>query len=108
MFLGVERDLCIGLTTLPPSVRRLSKKCANPYFLIPYTPPRPATGIDLLFTFTFNPVLQQRLNLHVSFYNLDTDTSTHKHPCLQWDSNRDREDSSCLRPHGHSDGQRVF
>jgi hypothetical protein len=42
---GVKCGWCMGLTTLPPSMSRLSKQCEIPNISQPYRPPRPATGI---------------------------------------------------------------
>jgi hypothetical protein len=38
-----------GLTTLPPSMSRFSRQCGIPNISEPYRPPRPVTGIALLF-----------------------------------------------------------
>jgi hypothetical protein len=42
---------CIGLTTLPPSVSRLSRQCGILNILQLYRPPRPIMGIALLFIY---------------------------------------------------------
>jgi hypothetical protein len=40
---------CVGLTTLPPSVRRLSRQCGILNISQTYRPPRSVTGIALLY-----------------------------------------------------------
>jgi hypothetical protein len=53
-FLGVEHGRCVRLTTLPPSVSRLSRPCGIFNISQPYRPPWPVKGITLLYFFIVN------------------------------------------------------
>jgi hypothetical protein len=48
-FLGVYGSQCVRLTTSPQSVSRLSTECGLLDILKPHGPPRPSTGLALLY-----------------------------------------------------------
>jgi hypothetical protein len=118
IFLGVKGDRRVGLTTLPPSMSRMSRKCGNLNISQPYGPLRPVTGIPLLLTYN---LLRQILLSMSSILKQDTLVTSHftlwpplnskaeKHNrigiwndlCLTWHVVQEQNSIQNLKHHGH-------
>jgi hypothetical protein len=69
-FWAVECGRCVGLTTLPPTVSRLSRHCGIPNISRLYKPPRPLTETALLILLLLlglpNGSFRLKCGMHVS------------------------------------------
>jgi hypothetical protein len=66
---------CLELTTLPPSVSRLSRQCGILNISQTYRPPLPVTGIALLFFFSRSTERQMGNTFHKDATHLHSTSS---------------------------------
>jgi hypothetical protein len=65
-FWWVQRGWCVGLTTSPPSMSRLSRQCGILNIPQSYRPPRPVMRITLLFTLKAASIIRSFLSWYIS------------------------------------------